>query len=107
MEMFILCYVFGQLSSVRNLCYSKISVVMLLGYRIAAISRKIESERKNMPYAQMLHIKTVVELSNLQLGKYKSRNKFCKHQMGVFKNEKKKITCALYGLLKNAYKFFS
>ena len=60
-----------------------------------------------MPYAQMLHIKTVVELSNLQLGKYKSRNKFCKHQMGVFKNEKKKITCALYGLLKNAYKFFS
>ena len=28
----------------RNLCYSKISVVMLLGYRIAGISRKLESE---------------------------------------------------------------
>ena len=33
-----------------NLCYSKISLVMLLGYMIA------ESERKNMPCAQMLHI---------------------------------------------------
>ena len=29
----------------RNLCYSKLSVVMLLGYRIAGISRKLESER--------------------------------------------------------------
>ena len=29
----------------RNLYYSKISVVMLLGYRIAGISRKLESER--------------------------------------------------------------
>ena len=28
----------------RNLCYSKISVAMLLGYRIAGISLKIESE---------------------------------------------------------------
>ena len=28
----------------RNLCYSKIYVVMLLGYRIAGISRKLESE---------------------------------------------------------------
>ena len=32
----------------RNLCYSKISVVMLLGFRIAGISRKLESERKNI-----------------------------------------------------------
>ena len=29
----------------RNLCYSKISVVMPLWYRIAVISRKLESER--------------------------------------------------------------
>ena len=29
-----------------NLCYSKISVVMLLGYRIAGISPQLESERK-------------------------------------------------------------
>ena len=36
---------------------NKISVVMLLGYMIAGISRKLESERnKNMPCAQMLHI---------------------------------------------------
>ena len=34
--MFILCYVFGQLFGLRNLCYSKISVVMLLGYRIVS-----------------------------------------------------------------------
>ena len=33
-----LCKAFG----VRNLCYSQISVVMLLGYRIAGISRKLE-----------------------------------------------------------------
>ena len=32
--------------SLRNLCYSKIAVVMLLGYRIAGISRKLESKRK-------------------------------------------------------------
>ena len=30
----------------RNLCYSKISVVMLLWCRIAGISRKLKSERK-------------------------------------------------------------
>ena len=45
-QMFIRCYVFGQLSSVRNLCYSKISVVMLLGYGIAGISRKIRVRPK-------------------------------------------------------------
>ena len=44
---FILCYVLGlaELSKafgLRNLCYSKISVVMLLGYGIAGISRKLE-----------------------------------------------------------------
>ena len=33
----------------RNLCYSKISAVMLLGYMIARISRKLESERKKYP----------------------------------------------------------
>ena len=31
----------------RNQCYSKISVMMPLGYRIAGSSRKLESERKN------------------------------------------------------------
>ena len=30
----------------RNLCFSKISVVMILGYRIAGISQKLKSERK-------------------------------------------------------------
>ena len=30
----------------RNLCYSKISVVMLLGYRIAGITRNLVSKRK-------------------------------------------------------------
>ena len=39
----------------RNLSYSKISVEMLLGYMIAGISRKLESNRQ-MPCAQMLHI---------------------------------------------------
>ena len=39
----------------RNLCYSKISVVKLLGYKIARISRKLQSGRKNMPCAQRLH----------------------------------------------------
>ena len=61
-DFFIPCYVSGQLSSVfqafglRNLCYSKMSVAMLLWYRIVGISRKLESERKNMPSAQMLRI---------------------------------------------------
>ena len=32
----------------RNLCYSKISVVMFQGYRIAGISRKLESERNKI-----------------------------------------------------------
>ena len=39
----------------RNLCYSKISIVMFLGCRIAGISRKLESQQKK-PCAQMLHI---------------------------------------------------
>ena len=30
----------------KNLCCSKISVVMLLGYMTAGISQKLESERK-------------------------------------------------------------
>ena len=45
----LLCLRSVELSKVfglRKLCYSKISVVMLLGYRIAGISRKLESERK-------------------------------------------------------------
>ena len=41
-----ICYVFGQLSSVKRLNAITISVVMLLGYRIAGISRKLESVRK-------------------------------------------------------------
>ena len=41
-----LCKAFG----LRNLCYSKISVVMLLGYRIA------DRVRTNMPCAQKLPI---------------------------------------------------
>ena len=59
----MLCSVFGHHSAelrkafgLRNLCYSKTSVVMLLGYRIAKISQILESERKKMPFAQMLHI---------------------------------------------------
>ena len=35
----------GKAFGLRNLCYSKISVVLLLGYRIAGISRKLGSER--------------------------------------------------------------
>ena len=55
----LLCFQSAELSKafgLRSLCYSKISVVMLLGYRIAGIWRKQKSERKkNMPCAQMLH----------------------------------------------------
>ena len=54
----LLCLRSAELSKafgLRNLCYSKISVVKLLGYKIAEISRKLESERKNMPCAQRLH----------------------------------------------------
>ena len=46
----LLCLRSAELSKVfglRNLCYSKISVVLLLWYRFAGISRKLESERKN------------------------------------------------------------
>ena len=35
----------------RNLCYSKHAVVMLLGYRIAGISPKFESERNKKIYS--------------------------------------------------------
>ena len=44
----LLCLRSAELSKVfglRNLCYSKISVVMLLGYRMAGISRKLESDQ--------------------------------------------------------------
>ena len=43
----MLCLLLVELSKVfdlRNLCYSKISVVMLLGYMIAGSARKLESE---------------------------------------------------------------
>ena len=43
----LLCLESAELSKefgLWNLCYSKISVVMLLGYKIAGISRKLESE---------------------------------------------------------------
>ena len=56
----LLCFRSAELSKafgLGNLCYSKIYVVMLLGYGIAgSISRKLDSERKNMPCGQMLHI---------------------------------------------------
>ena len=55
----LLCLRSAELSKafdLRNLCYSKIYVVMLLRYRIAGISQKLESERKNMLCAKMLHI---------------------------------------------------
>ena len=55
----LLCLPPAELSKafgLSNQCYSKISVVMLLGYRIAGISRKFESEQKKMSCPQMLHI---------------------------------------------------
>ena len=45
----LLCLRSAKLSKVfglSDLCYSKISVVMLLGHWIAGISQKLESERK-------------------------------------------------------------
>ena len=54
----LLCIRSAELSKafrLRNLCYSKISVVMLLGYRIAGIRRKLEPEQK-IPCAQTLNI---------------------------------------------------
>ena len=45
----LLCLRSAELSKafgLRNLCYFKISVVMLLWYRFIGISRKLESERK-------------------------------------------------------------
>ena len=53
----LLCLRSAELSKafgLRNLCYSK-TVVMLLWYRIAGISQKLELERKKMHFAQMLH----------------------------------------------------
>ena len=47
----LLCLRSAELSiafGLRNLGYSKIIVVMLLGYRIAEISQKLESERKTI-----------------------------------------------------------
>ena len=57
----LLCLRSAELSKtfgLRNLhvCYSKLYVGMLLGYRIAEMSQKLESERKDMPCAQVLHI---------------------------------------------------
>ena len=37
---------FSKAFGLRNLCYSKIAVVMLLGYRIAGILRKLGSDKK-------------------------------------------------------------
>ena len=45
----LLCLRSAELSkafALRNLSYSKISVVMLLGYKVAGISRKLDSEQK-------------------------------------------------------------
>ena len=55
----LLCLRSAELSKafgLRDQCYFKIYEVMLLGYMIAGISQKLESERNNMPCAQMLHI---------------------------------------------------
>ena len=55
----LLCLRSAELSKafcLRNICYSKIAVVMLLGYRIAGILRKLESDKTNMPCAQILRI---------------------------------------------------
>ena len=49
----LLCIWSAELSrafGLRNLCYSKISVLMRLGYRIDGLSRKLKSER-NKKYA--------------------------------------------------------
>ena len=51
----LLCLLSAKLSKafgLRNLCYSKIPVVMLLGYMIAGISRKLESEQKKYALRQ-------------------------------------------------------
>ena len=51
----LLCLWSAELSNafgLRNLCYTKISVAMLLGYRIAGLSRKPESERKQYALCQ-------------------------------------------------------
>ena len=48
----LLCLRSAELSKAfgsRNIYYSKIPVVMLIGYRIAGISRTLESERKKNP----------------------------------------------------------
>ena len=47
----LLCLQSAELSKalgLSNLCYSKISVVMLLRYRIAEISQKLDSKRKKI-----------------------------------------------------------
>ena len=59
----LLCLRSDELSKVfglRDLCYSKISAVMLLGYRIAGITRKIESEQKKCPVPKCCIIKMLV-----------------------------------------------
>ena len=53
----MLCLRSAELSKVfglRHLCYSKIYVLLLLGYKIAGISQKLD--KNSMPCAQMLHI---------------------------------------------------
>ena len=56
----LLCLRSAELSKafgLKNLCYSKKPVVMLLGYRIAGISQKLEPKRKtNISCAHTLHI---------------------------------------------------
>ena len=56
----MLCLLLVELSKVfdlRNLCFSKISAVMLLGYMIAGTLRKLEPEQKNdlRPNAEYLN----------------------------------------------------
>ena len=59
MFILLLCLRSAELSKafgLRNLFYSKISVVMLLGYRIAGISQKSSQNENKIPCAQLLHI---------------------------------------------------
>ena len=67
----LLCLRSAELSQavgLRNLCYSKLTVVMLLGYRIAGISRKLESEQKKCPAPKCCIYKKLV--SNMSGAKH-------------------------------------
>ena len=66
MGIFILFYGFGQMSSVNiafglwNLCYSQISVVIFLGYKIVGISRKLEFVLRSIPFLKKFLVTNIV-----------------------------------------------